>query len=101
MSIAKTFKDIINKLHKSSKPEPPEWKVQYDKTPVHTETVSARVTMNAMELRYRPDDYVGNCIAAMIANELLRCGLITIEQPDVERPDERVFIGKIEVVSRR
>lgn len=70
------------------------------RAPIRTETVTAGITISAAELKYRPDGYIANTLAALIAKELVRRELITIEQPDADAPDRRAFTGKIEVILR-
>jgi hypothetical protein len=95
----KWIKRLLNKYNKRASVSE-DWKSLYAKSPTCTETVTANIIINAAELKYRPDGYIADTLAALIAKELVRRELIDIEQPDAEAPDRRAFVGKIEVVLR-
>lgn len=98
----KWIKGLIDKRKRERVPVlvPPEWGDIYTKSPIHAETVTANIIINAAELKYIPDGYIADSLAALIAQELVRRDLIAIEQPDAEDPDKRAFTGKIKIVLR-
>ena len=114
MSITKAFKSIIDKFNKPKAPAVSRWpeleKMEYSiKPPANIVTLSARViTTNAFAgllsedyIESKTEEYVKNEMAKRIARELIYKDMIVINQLNAESSDEKVYIGKIEVVSRR
>lgn len=98
----KWIKRLLNKYsgEEPDRTENEDWKCVYTKIPIHAETVTANIIISAAELKYRPDGYIADTLAALIAKELVRRELIDIEQPHPADADKRAFIGKIEVILR-
>lgn len=106
MGIAKIFKGIINKFNKPKSLAASRWpellEMQYHiKEPANMMIISARVTVTNDSVGYPPKDYVKRKMAELIAQELIDKDLIAIEQTRSTNSDERVYVGRIEVVARR
>ena len=104
MSIAKVFKDIINKFNKPKAPAASRWpELEYQnyviKQPFETTRVAASMFVQNGDCL--PTKIVESRIARDIADELLKSGVLIVGKSKEENPNGTKFYGEIEVVLRR